>query len=212
MQALSLICLAILGVGWVRTPDRSASDGTIRERAAKAPRVATALPSRPDSVPAAGFPDAWEGRWHGPLEVQRGTGVLQAVGMSLEILPFDSAGCYTWQLAYDGMGSADVRPYVICPADSQGVAWRIDERNGIVLDAVVLGTGLYSRFEVLGNLLLTRDELRGDTLFHEIVSGRLSPKLTGDTVLASGDSIPPVGSYPLGTRQVARLVRVEDAE
>ena len=155
------------------------------------------------------FPADWRGRWRGPLEVQRGAEVLQAVGMTLEILPVDSAACYTWQLSYDVAAAPDVRPYVICPADSLGVAWRIDERNGIVLDATVLGTGVYSRFEVMGNLLFTRDELRGDTLFHEIVSGRLSPKPTGDTVLVSGDTIPPVGNYPLSTRQVARLVRVD---
>ena len=209
MHAFLLACLTALCTGTTCAPGRDAATDELHSYfdAASQPRATPATAS--DTIAPSGFPETWAGYWRGPLEVQRGASVLQAVGMSLDILPLDSAGCYTWQLTYDGSGSADVRPYLICPADSLGVAWRIDERNGIVLDAVVLGTGLYSRFDVMGNLLLTRDELRGDTLFHEIVSGRLSPKPTGDTVLANGDTIPPVGNYPLSTRQVARLVRVD---
>ena len=133
--------------------------------------------------------------------------MLQAAEMTLEIAALDSADCYTWGITYAQVGTAETRPYVICPADSPGEAYVIDERNGIRLDAYRLGAALYSRFDVMGNLLLTRDELRGDTLFHEIVSGGLTPKPTGGTVSPDGDTIPPVGSYSLATRQVARLVR-----
>ena len=153
------------------------------------------------------FPHDWVGSWGGRLTVERGARILQTADMSLEILPLDSGGCFTWRLTYALVGPQDVRPYVLCPVDTLGERWSIDERNGIVLDAYRLGGALYSRFEVMGNLLLTRDELRGDTLYHEIVSGGLSPKPTGDTVLPKGDTIPLVGAYPLSTRQVAQLVR-----
>ena len=149
----------------------------------------------------------WRGDWTGRLTVQRGDRVLQEVDMSLRIHPLDSAGCYTWALFYDTGATQDERPYVICPTDSLGEHFRIDERNGIILEADRFGHVLYSRFEVMDNLLLTRDEVRGDTLYHEIVSGRLSPKPTGDTVLASGDTIPAVAVYPLATRQSARMTR-----
>ena len=173
-----------------------------------------AAAERPSSVDAAdasdAFPAAWVGDWTGRLYVQRGRRTLQEADMTLAIRPLDSAGCYTWRLAYAQVGPRDVRPYVVCPADTLGEHWRIDERNGIVLDAYVLGGALYSRFEVMGGLLLTRDELRGDTLFHEIVSGGTTAGPTGDTVLPKGDTIPLVGTYGLSSRQVARLVRAAD--
>ena len=175
------------------------------------PAPTSTAPPAPANLSTAVFPEAWRGRWTGLLEVQRGARTLQTADMTLEILPLDSAGCYTWRLTYAQVGPQDVRPYVVCPADTLGEHWRIDERNGIVLDAYVLGGALYSRFEVMSNLLLTRDELRGDTLFHEIVSGGAAAAPTGDTVLPQGDTIPPVGSYGLSSRQVARLVRASDA-
>ena len=93
------------------------------------------------------------------------------------------------------------------PVSGEPSRWRVDERNGIVLEAALHGGVLYSRFAVMGNLLLTRDEVRGDTLYHEIVSGRAAGTATGDTVLPNGDTIPPVERYPVATRQVARMVR-----
>ena len=77
-----------------------------------------------------------------------------------------------------------------------------------MLDSYVHAGVLYSAFEVAGQLLVTRDELRGDTLYHEIVSGPLGATLvTSDTVLATGDSMPPVQSLRLSGAQVARLAR-----
>ena len=160
------------------------------------------------------FPKAWVGEWQGVLSVERGMTQVMTTPFHLSIQPLD-AGCYTWGIAY-GEGRLDNRPYTMCPSDTSTLThWIIDEHNGIVLDGYVHGNVYFSRFEVMDNLLFTRDELIGDTLFHEIVTGPfLDTKSTGDTVLRvktpdgiRNDSIPSVHSYHLPTRQWAKLVR-----
>lgn len=152
------------------------------------------------------FPAAWVGEWQGTLAVERGLSVMMSTEVRLAIHPLDSSR-YSWQLSYGDPGD-DERPYTLVPADSLGIAWQIDEENGIVLDAYLHGSVLYSRFEVMGNLLFTRDELIGDTLYHEIVSGSLAnPIQSGGLVLPKGDTIPIVKSYPISTRQWAKLTR-----
>ena len=144
------------------------------------------------------FPHTWVGDWRGDIVVYRGRDTLQTARMRLGIHPADS-GRYTWHIGY-GEASADERPYTLMPVDATRGHWQIDEHNGIVLDAHYHAGSLYSRFAVMGNLLLSRDELAGDTLFHEVVFGSQR-----DTTV-TGDSIR-VGSYPIGTVQRARLIR-----
>ena len=168
-------------------------------------------PKPATTIPAATFPADWVGRWSGELAVLRGADTAMRSPMSLAIARVPGAsGDYTWAITYGAAGdtTADVRPYLLRAADSTGTRWDIDERNGITLGAELHGGVLYSRFEVMGNLLLARDELRGDTLHHEIIAGPIGgPGITGDTVLATGDTVPPVARYRVATRQVARLTR-----
>ena len=163
-----------------------------------------AEPAAPARAPAS-FPGGWEGRWTGTLHVLRGADTLQRVPMRLTIAAAD-LGRFTWAIGY-GPAGEDERPYLLLPVPGEPSRWRVDERNGIVLEAALHGGVLYSRFAVMGSLLLARDEVRGDTLYHEVVSGRAVGTATGDTVLATGDTIPAVERYSVATRQVARLVR-----
>lgn len=152
------------------------------------------------------FPSSWVGEWEGTLVVERGNRVLMTTEIRLGIHALDS-GKFSWTLVYGNAGE-DERPYTLLPVDSSGSTWQIDEHNGIVLDAYLHGEVFYSRFEVMGNLLFTRDERLGDTLYHEIISGSLKhPTATGGGVLPKGDTIPMVNSFPLSTRQWAKLTR-----
>ncbi len=161
------------------------------------------------------FPAAWVGEWQGILSVERGMKEVMSTPFHLSIQPL-AEGCYTWGIAY-GEAKSDNRPYTMCPTDtSTSVHWRIDEHNGILLDGYVHGDVFFSRFEVMNNLLFTRDELIGDTLYHEIISGPMTGVIaTGDTVLQvktpegiRSDSIPVVNSFVLPTRQWAKLTRI----
>jgi hypothetical protein len=159
------------------------------------------------------FPETWFGDWSGELLVERGQQTLMSTQIRLSIQPAEE-GCFTWHLSY-GEASTDHRPYTLCPADSQRVHWTIDEHNCIVLDAYLHGDCLYSQFAVAGNLLLARDQLLGDTLYHEIISGPQEPvAMTGDTVLVvteagdmRRDTIPEVASYGIRSRQWTVMVR-----
>ncbi len=161
------------------------------------------------------FPAAWVGEWHGTLSVERGMKEVMSTPFNLSIQPLEN-GCYTWGISY-GEGKSDNRPYTMCPTDTTTlVHWIIDEHNGILLDGYVHGNVFFNRFEVMDNLLFTRDELKGDTLYHEIITGPLSgATTTGDTVISvetvdgiRNDSIPLVNSFVLPTRQWAKLTRI----
>ncbi|MFK8057477.1 MAG: hypothetical protein AB8F78_15235 [Saprospiraceae bacterium] len=160
------------------------------------------------------FPASWVGEWQGTLAVDRGMREVMSTPFHLSIQPLE-AGCYSWGIAY-GEGKSDNRPYTMCPSDTTTAThWVIDEHNGILLDGYVHGNVFFSRFEVMGSLLFTRDELIGDTLYHEIITGPMAGTIaTGDTVLQvetpegiRNDSIPVVNSYKLPTRQWAKLTR-----
>ena len=166
------------------------------------------------SIEKPSFPSAWIGEWQGVLLVERGMKEVMSTPFHLSIQPLE-AGCYSWGISY-GEGRSDNRPYTMCPSDTTTAThWIIDEHNGILLDGYVHGDVFFSRFEVMDNLLFTRDELIGDTLYHEIITGPLSKTTaTGDTVLQVQtpegiryDSIPVVNSFVLPTRQWAKLVR-----
>jgi len=162
---------------------------------------------------SAQFPQGWTGDWEGQLFVQQGNDTLQQTTIRLGIHPLDS-GRYTWAISY-GKQQQDNRPYTLIPRDKARGLWDIDEHNGIVLGAVLHGEVLYSHFTVMGNRLTTRDELIGDTLYHEIIAGPSAATLaTGDTVLVSPagipDTIPPVKSFRVSSRQWAKLTRLEE--
>lgn len=147
----------------------------------------------------------WLGDWEGELVVLQGADTVQRTHMSLSIHALDN-GRYAWAIGY-GESDSDERAYVLVPNDRTGMTFRLDERTGIILDVSLLGEVIYNRFEVGGDLWLTRDELRGDALHHEVVTGSTVAALTGDVVSASGNPVPAVGADHPARRQVARLSR-----
>ena len=151
------------------------------------------------------FPQTWEGRWAGRLEIFNPDGKVQDVPMELLIEPRDSA--HSWTITYGEGEEANRRSYLLKPVEPARGLYAIDEQNSIVLDAIYIGGKLYSRFEVGGNLLLSMVELQGDGLHYEIISGRLEPRnITGGQEY-EGEEIPEVRSYPVVVRQLAVLRR-----
>ena len=167
--------------------------------------LATPAVGQTDSL---SFPADWVGNWAGTLDIYTARGKTQSLPMRLRIQPLDS-GRYTYHIIYGPDEATGLRPYVLEPVDAGRGRWRIDERNGIALEAYVRGSTLYSRFEVMGSLLLSSVAREGAYLRYEIVAGPMEPvSVTGDTVV-DGEEIPAVRAYPVPTAQVARLRRVE---
>lgn len=151
------------------------------------------------------FPASWQGKWSGNLEIYSPKGLAQTVPMELHILPIENTKNYTWTIIYGEDKVAGKRPYELQPIDPENGVYLIDEKNSIKIEAYYLSGKLYSRFEVMGSLLLTAVEKDGDHLIFEIISGKLEPvSVTGDETV-EGEEIPAVKAYPVGVRQRAVL-------
>lgn len=155
----------------------------------------------------AAFPQAWEGSWSGTLDIYTEAGRAQQVPMELHILPRDSF--YTYTIIYGEDKEAGLRDYLLKTIDSAKGWYLVDEQNSISMDALLLGGKLYSRFEVMGSLLMSSLELMPDgRMQYEIISGNLTPlRSTGGEVF-EGEDIPEVKAYPVKVRQIAYLQRM----
>jgi hypothetical protein len=154
------------------------------------------------------FPKAWEGEWTGELIISTTLGEVQRIPMILRILPLDD-GRHTYTIVYGEDTEENTRPYFLRAVADEPGHFQVDEDNGIVLDEYVINGKLYSRFEVMGSLLLSTVEQRDDHLIYEIISGPTEPlNITGDTII-DGEEIPPVSSYQIRVQQRALLSRKE---
>jgi hypothetical protein len=151
------------------------------------------------------FPENWYGKWKGTLVIYNNKGKAQEIAMALHVEPTDSANRCKMALIYGEGEDANVRPYDLVTIDAENGHYQTDEKNTIYLDDYYFDGVLYSRFEVMGNLLLSRIEKRGDKLYFEIVSGKLEPITT--TGNDEANEIPPVNSYKITISQRAELIR-----
>lgn len=147
------------------------------------------------------FPQSWQGQWQGDLQIFTPQGLAQTVAMELHILPIENTRNYTWTIIYGEDKEAGKRPYELQPVDPKKGIYLIDEKNSIKMEAYYLSGKLYSRFEVMGNLLLTAVEKQGAHLIFEIISGKLEPVSTTGASTVEGEEIPEVNAYPVGVRQ-----------
>ena len=85
--------------------------------------------------------------------------------------------------------------------------YAIDEKNSIQLEGYFIKDKFFSRFEVMGSLLLTTEQLVDEELIFEIIVGSMTPvSVTGNEVI-NGDTIPPVQAFPVKVMQRAILRR-----
>lgn len=156
-------------------------------------------------TPEKPFPQNWFGKWKGTLVIYNNKGIAQEIPMELHVEPTDSVNRCKMALIYGEGEKASERPYELVTIDAESGHYQTDEKNTIYLDDYYFGGVLYSRFEVMGNLLLTRIEKRNDKMYFEIISGKLEPiNTTGND---ETNDIPPVNSYKITVSQRAELIR-----
>jgi hypothetical protein len=110
----------------------------------KVPTTEVAAPE-PSATPfSTRFPADWRGRWVGHLD-QRTKGGSTQVGLVLTIEPIAGSREWIWRLEYEGQ---PVRDYRLIPSEEGADRWRIDERNGIVIDGFLVDGALVCRFSV----------------------------------------------------------------
>jgi hypothetical protein len=116
------------------------------------------------------LPAAWHGTWVGKLNIAGPGDKRHDVPISLKIEPIKNSRDVTWATTFGTGEKSMLRDYKLVPDGDKAGRFRIDEQNGVALDAWLVNRVLYSQFEVGGSFLTARYELRGNTLFLEITS------------------------------------------
>ena len=166
-----------------------------------------AAPLTADEGPKTGpekpvFPASWVGTWSGRCDLVRGGKTVSDFAMELHVAPTKD-GAYTWTIIYGEGEKRQVRPYELMPAEGRADHWRIDEKNGIVLDAFLENDRLRNRFGVMGNLIEATYARDGDALTVTLTTFGMKPMAT-----TGGEGrIPAVTSYPLKAVQRGVLRR-----
>lgn len=150
------------------------------------------------------IPESCLGRYQGNLNIYNGE-KKQEIAMEFHLLATDSAYLYDYHLIYIPNDSVrDERLYTLrYIPDSR--TFEVDEHNGIKLSASFVDYSLYSIFEVQGGLLTSVIRFYGDEA--ELVI-TYSSKNRSVTTGGLSENIPEVISYPVGSVQKARLVKM----
>ena len=154
------------------------------------------------------FPYNAIGYWEGEISIFQDTGLVQKVPMALDIFEIGEAKEFAWHIIYNPGKEEDRREYLLIEVDKETGHYRIDEDNGIVLDAYLLDNKLISSFSVSNSTLQTINTFFQDDMVFEVIAGPQEAISTTGNMKVEGETIPPVESYRLTTYQRAILKKV----
>jgi len=150
------------------------------------------------------FPKSWEGNYQGELEIYGVDSVAMKLKMKLDIEQ-KSDSIYQWKITYDFRGKEDVRDYELVIIDQKRGAYKIDEKNSIVIDSYFKTDIFTSFFEVMNSYIISTYTKVNETIEFEIISGDgKKPAISGKTKV-DNEEIPEVKSYLVNGRQKAIL-------
>jgi hypothetical protein len=118
------------------------------------------------------LPSAWHGTWTGKMVTTTATDKPSEIMVKLKIEPIKGTRDVTWTTTYVDGDKTQIRDYKLVPDGDKPGRFRIDERNGVFLDARLVNGVIYSQFKVGGSVLTARYELRGDMLRLEMTSAK----------------------------------------
>lgn len=167
------------------------------------------LEAQENSAPLKGVPAAivkdWSGVWKGTVRNQVDVERSSTFEMQLTVEPAD-ANSLRWQIVYDGEAGKSVRDYQLFVDDAAQGKYTLDEKNGILLPARLLGQTLTFHFSVQDQHLWTSYKfVAGDTPrieFDLVSSSAVSPTRSG----GKGE-IPEVTGFSVTSHQQATLLR-----
>jgi hypothetical protein len=137
-----------------------------------------------EEKPAAALPTNWHGTWKGMLIITSSADKHSEVPLVFKIEPIKGSQDVSWAMTYGEGDKAIVKDYKLVHVGEKPGRFRIDERNGVGIDARLVNGVIYSQFEVGGYLLTARYELRGETLRFEVTSSKVAAAKTGGHVQA----------------------------
>ena len=153
------------------------------------------------------LPDQWLGQWQGELSIYNlKQEVPQQVKMRMDIQPINDT-TWLWQTTYYAEDSIlSEKKYELVTIDAIDGLYRMDELNGIELQAQVLGDRLITFYEVADYLMTVVYYIRNTELHFEVLfTNKDSKKETG----ALGENIPLVINYRASTFQQAVLKKLK---
>ncbi len=195
MRSIHLLaaCLAVLVLSNTLRADEPRPPST-NDEAEKAPKE-----------PSPALPAGWHGVWKGACTVAGPQRARLEFPMELHVAPIKGRTAWTWQIIYGAGAKRQVRPYELLPVAGSEGHFRVDERNGIIIDAWLHGGTLYSRFEVGTVSIDARYTLRGKRLDVSLVTTQVAPSAT----TGGKDGVPPVKAFPFVALQSGTLTKSE---
>lgn len=150
------------------------------------------------------LPQEFIGTWKGTLQWLVAGKAPVTYSTRLTIHPADTAGQYTWTIAYGDDGK-DNRPYLLKPVDPALGHWVVDEGDGIVLDSYIHGNSIHGAFTVGEATLVDNYKVEGDKMFVEFFTIKLKEKKTSGKGTAD---TPFVDSYKIANYHTGVLIKV----
>jgi hypothetical protein len=150
------------------------------------------------------LPSTWDGDWSGTITVYPPNGGSPFDRpMEIVIASVDEGRAFEWKVTSSMKGRETVRDYVLVPIPDKPGEFKLDEKNGIVLNTRLMGNALYSYY-LDGDILISgRYERRGDSLFVELTSVATKDPLVSE-IKEEGVR---VQSYRVGSVQNGELKR-----
>jgi hypothetical protein len=175
-----------------------------------APRASADEPKRFPNPFAEAFPWAWDGHWKGDAELVRAGAANIAFKMELIVKPTDDMSRWTWTIVYDGAAGRQERAYELVVKDDATGSFQIDEKNGIVLEARLLGGMLYSTFEVQGTRLHTSYRMEDVGTDRARLTVEITTWQAAAAQETGGGDAPAVQTWAVSSLQRATLRRVAE--
>ncbi len=157
------------------------------------------------------FPFDWIGTWRGQVTGRSSSGNDQRFQMELTVAPTDKPERFQWTIVYDGEQGRSERLYSLVVKDRDQGQFVIDENNGILLDATLIGDTLTEHFVVGGQRIWTSSRMVHSAEGGEIHFELASANDTQANKSGGKDGSPEVLSLRLSSQQRAILKRVDEA-
>jgi len=148
------------------------------------------------------FPKDFIGTYKGDLIINNDNG-SNTIPMEFHLKPTNSPNEYDYIIVYVVNDTPSPRNYKLIVEDQKKGLFKIDEKNGIILNAKFNNNTLTSIFEVEGSLLVTTERFTKDAMFFDI----LFSKKKNQVITTTTEGNTSVISFPITTTQSAKLLK-----
>jgi len=158
------------------------------------------------------FPESWLGTYKGDMYILRAkSDRIDTVDVTFEFLATKNKKRWTYRMTYQSPKYGDiVKDYELIKPDSLAKnIYLLDEKDGILIEDVLMGNTLYSAFSVAGSRLVSVLRKEGNELFLEIFSSKDQISLITKNKAEKSENVFIVESFAPFTTQFVRFTRVK---